>query len=58
MRLLVLFFLSGCISLGPADWRPDQHIQVMRACQAMCAKAGGAKGYTIMDGECECRQSK
>lgn len=61
MRVLVrnigvFFLLEGCIGMGPADYRPDQVIMVMRACQVMCSKAGGAKGYSITEGECECRR--
>lgn len=53
--LAVALALGGCVSMGPADWRPDQHVYMMRACQLLCSKAGGAHSYTITEGECTCR---
>lgn len=54
--LFFLWCLSGCVSMGPADWRPEQHVMMMRSCQVMCSKAGGAKGYSIVEGDCQCRK--
>ena len=58
MRWVVFLVLTACVSMGPADYRPDQVVMIMRACQAMCSKSGGAGGYTITDGECICRASR
>ena len=48
---------SGCVSLGPSDWRPEQHAVVMRVCKVAC-HPGRMLRYDSTDGSCECRNKE
>lgn len=51
--LFVMTLLPGCVSLGAADWRPEQHVAVMRTCKIVCYP-NGVKSYDSTVGSCEC----
>jgi hypothetical protein len=44
---------AGCVSAGPSDWSPLNHMQVMRQCRNLCHPHGVRK-YDPMDGSCAC----
>lgn len=51
--LFLLTLVPGCVSLGAADWRPEQHVAVLRTCKIAC-HPGGVKSYDATVGECIC----
>lgn len=59
LYLLVTFIfvavmvLESCMSIGPSDWRPDQHVLMMKECKVLCHPAA-VKAYDPIDGECSC----
>ena len=55
--VLLLAALSGCVSMGPTDWRADQHVMVMRQCRVAC-HPGRMAVYESMDGSCACAERK
>lgn len=50
---LLVLWLSGCASLGPRTWRPDQHMDVLAECRAACSPRGMGV-YEPYTGRCEC----
>lgn len=51
--LLACIALTSCVSMGPSDWRPDQHVMVMRQCKLSC-HPGRMQAYDAIDGTCSC----
>jgi hypothetical protein len=51
--LVCPLLLSGCVSFGPSEWRPDQHVMVMRQCKISC-HPGRMQTYDAIDGTCSC----
>ncbi len=55
--IVYLFCCSACVSLGPSDWRWDEHFMTMKACRVSCYP-NGMKSYEAMDGHCTCQLRK